>query len=188
MKKVAVVSVALILTLLAVGCGSTAPAAAAPAANPNMPAWMNDFPPEDVIWGIGSAKSSSDSLGMQTAEQRGRVAIANQIQSNVAAMFTDYEREAGGAENQAYIGLKESVSRNVTSIQLSGARPVKREKTPDGTWWYLVEYRKADAQAAVAQIVDSEAARYAEFKANDALRMLDAQIAKNEKPQVNSAD
>ncbi|MDR1058450.1 MAG: LPP20 family lipoprotein [Treponema sp.] len=185
MKKVAVVSVVLILTLLAIGCGSTP---AASAGNPNMPSWLNDFPPEDVIWGIGTAKASTDSLSMQAAENRGRVAIANQIQSNVAAMFTDYEREAGGAENPAYIGLKESVSRNVTSIQLSGARPVKREKTPDGTWWYLVEYKKADAQAAVSQIVDTEAARYAEFKANDALRMLDAQIAKNEKPQVQNAD
>jgi hypothetical protein len=189
MKKVTVVSLVLILTMLAIGCGSAPPApAAAPEANVNTPQWLNDFPPEDALWGIGTAKASSDSLGMQTAEQRARVEIARQISSDVAAMFTDYEREAGGATNPAYVGLKENVSRNVSNIKLSGARPIKREKTPDGTWWYLVEYKKADAQVAIKEIVDTEAARYAEFKTADALRMLDAQIAKAEKPQVNNAD
>jgi hypothetical protein len=186
MKKVAIVSVVLILTLLAIGCGTTAPAATA--ANPNTPEWLNDLPPEDVLWGIGTAKASTDSLAMQSAEQRARVEIGRQIQSDVTAMFTDYEREAGGASNPAYVGLKENVSRNVTSIKLTGARAIKRSKTPDGTWWYLVEYKRADAKAAVADIIDSEAARFAEFKATEALRMLDAQLAKSEKPQVNSAD
>jgi hypothetical protein len=182
MKKVAVVSIVLVVTMLAIGCGSTAPAAAPAAADPNSPEWLNDFPPEDALWGIGTAKQSSDSMSMTTAEARARVAIARQLNTKVEAMFTDYNRDAGTAGSQANVSLQEDVSRQITSMQLNGARPIKRWKAPDGTWWYLVEFKKADAAAAVSQVFDSEAARYAEFKKDDALRMLDAQLSKGEKP------
>jgi hypothetical protein len=45
-----------------------------------------------------------------------------------------------------------------------------------------VEYKISDAKAAMSAVFDSEAARYAEFKADEALRMLDEQLAKSEKP------
>jgi hypothetical protein len=150
--------------------------------DPNSPEWLNDFPPEDVIWGIGSAKQSSDALSMSTAETRARTAIARQLNAKVDAMFTDYMRDAGTVGSQTALSLQEDVSRQVTSLQLNGARPVKRWKAPDGTWWYLVEYKLSDAKAALSNVIDSEAARFAEFKAEEALKMLDAQLAKNEKP------
>jgi hypothetical protein len=43
--------------------------------------------------------------------------------------------------------------------------------------------KKSDAAQAAADIVDSEAARYAEFKTMDALRLMDAQLAaRNDRP------
>jgi hypothetical protein len=84
--------------------------------------------------------------------------------------------------SQTALSLQENISREITSMQLNGARPIKRWKAPDGAWWYLVEYKISDAKAALAPMFASEEARYAEFKAEEALRMLDDQLAKREKP------
>ena len=173
--------------ILAMACSSSpaaSPAAApASAAGPvNMPEWLNDFPPEDVLWGIGIAKQSSPSMSMTTAEARARVAIARQLNTKVQAMFTDYNLDAGNVGNQANSSLQEDVSRQITNMDVSGARPIKRWQAPDGTWWYLVEFKKSDAKKAVASILGNEEAAFAQFKAQQALQMLDAQLAKNEKP------
>ena len=177
--------------LMMTACPSSpaaAPASAAPAATPavagpvNTPDWLNDFPPEDAIWGIGTAKQSSASMSMTTAEARARVAVARQLNQKVQNMFTDYNLDAGNAGKQANSSLQEDVSRLLTNAELTGARPVKRWKAPDGTWWYLVEYKKSDARKTVAGILGNEEASYAQFKSQQALQMMDAQFAKNEKP------
>jgi hypothetical protein len=97
-------------------------------------------------------------------------------------MFTDYMRDAGTVGSQTALSLQEDVSRQITSMQLNGARPIQRWQAPDSTWWYLVEYKISDARAALAPMFTSEEARYAEFKTEEALRMLDDQLAKKEKP------
>ncbi|AEF85695.1 putative lipoprotein [Treponema primitia ZAS-2] len=183
MKKWGFIYISLIIAAFVLaGCGS-APAPADPQTDPNSPEWLNDFPPEDAIWGIGTAKQSSDSLSMSTAETRARTSIARQLDIKVKAMFTNYQRDAGTIGSQTALSLQEDVSNQVTSMQLSGSRPIKRWKAPDGTWWYLIEYKIADAKAALSTVIDDEAARFSEFKAAEALKMLDAQLAKSEKPQ-----
>jgi hypothetical protein len=171
---------ALALALLAAGCGGSP--APQQINDPNIPEWINDFAPEDVLWGIGTAKQSSDQMSMTTAEARARTGIARQLNTKVEAMFTDYMRDAGTVGSQTALSLQEDVSRQITSMQLNGARPIKRWRAPDNTWWYLVEYKISDAKAAMSNVFNSEAAQFAEFKADEALRMLDAQLAKNEKP------
>jgi len=166
--------------LMVTACPSSP--AAAPSGPTNTPEWLNDFPPEDVIWGIGTAKQSSPSMSMTTAEARARTAIARQLNTKVQAMFTDYNLDAGNVRNQANTSLQEDVSRQITNMDVSGARPVKRWQASDGTWWYLVEFKKSDAKKAVASILGNEEAAFAQFKAQQALQMLDAQLAKNEKP------
>jgi hypothetical protein len=187
MKKL-LVSFCMMAAIILVTACSSSPAAApasAPVAGPtNTPDWLNEFPPEDAIWGIGTAKQSSTSMSMTTAENRARVDIARQLNQKVQNMFTDYNLDAGNVRNQANSSLQEDVSRLLTNADLSGARPIKRWQAPDGTWWYLVEYKKSDAKKAVASILRNEEAQYAQFKANQALQMMDAQFAKNEKPGV----
>jgi hypothetical protein len=178
-KGFAICLTAIAVVLFAVSCGGSPEQRID---DPNMPEWLNDFAPEDVIWGIGSAKQSSDQMSMTTAEARARVGVARQLNAKVDAMFTDYNRDAGTVGSQTALALQENVSREITSMQLNGARPIKRWKAPDSAWWYLVEYRISDAKAALAPIFTSEEAQYAEFKAEEALRMLDDQLAKREKP------
>jgi len=185
MKKLFLSFCMIAAVLMAMACGTTAAAtAAAPAAAGPIttPEWLNDFPPEDAIWGIGTAKQSSASMSMTTAEARARVSIARQLNTKVQAMFTDYNLDAGNVKNQASTSLQEDVSRQVTNMDVSGARPIKRWQAPDGTWWYLVEFKKSDAKNSVNSILKNEEAQYAQFKTQQALQMLDAQLAKNEKP------
>jgi hypothetical protein len=174
------------------GCASQPAAAgstAAPAAqnDPNMPEWLNDFPPEDALWGFGTAKQSTDNMSMTMAESRARVSIAQQLSTMVQNMITDYTRDAGTSGSQASISLQENVSRSLAEAKLTGAKPIKKWKAPDGTWWFLVEYKKADAAKQAADIFATEAEQYAEFKTDQALEMMDAQLSKNkDKPPVVS--
>jgi hypothetical protein len=182
MKKGIVSILVIMLAFAAISCGSAPPP---PAAGPaNTPPWLNDFPPEDAIWGIGSARQSSDQMSMDTAEARARVSIARQLDTKVQAMFTDYNLDAGNVGNQANASMQENVSRQVTNMNVSGARPIQRWKAPDNTWWYLVEFKKSDAKNAVASILNNQEAQFAQFKAQQALDMLDAQLARNERPAV----
>jgi len=183
MKKACSILLALSLVLFAAGCGSSGGGATSTTTGPTTtPEWLNDFPPEDAIWGIGIAKQSSAAMSMTTAEARGRTAIARQLNTKVQAMFTDYNLDAGNVANQANSSMQEDVSRQVTNMDVSGARPIKRWQAPDGTWWYLVEFKKSDAKSAVASILGNQEAAFAQFKAQQALDMLDAQLAKQDKP------
>ena len=178
MKKAFSILLVLSMVFMVVACKTTS-TTTGPTTTPE---WLNDFPPEDVLWGIGIAKQSSASMSMTTAEARARVAVARQLSTRVQAMFTDYNLDAGNVNNQANASLQEDVSRQITNMDVSGARPIKRWQAPDGTWWYLVEMKKSDAKTTVAGILGNEQAAYAQFKTQQALQMLDAQLAKNEKP------
>jgi hypothetical protein len=179
MKQLSFVFAAALMAAALLSCGG---APSGRIDDPNVPEWINDFAPEDALWGIGTAKQSSEQMSMTAAEARARTSIARQLNAKVEAMFTDYMRDAGTVGSQTALSLQEDVSRQITSMQLNGARPIKRWKAPDTTWWYLLEYKISDARAAMNDVFNSEAAQFAEFKADEALRMLDAQLAKSEKP------
>jgi hypothetical protein len=180
MKKIFVILLALSFVFVAAACKSSPTSTTT--GPTTTPEWLNDFPPEDVLWGIGIAKQSSAQMSMTTAEARARVAVARQLDTKVQAMFTDYNLDAGTVSNQANASMQEDVSRQITNMNISGARPIKRWEAPDGTWWYLVEFKKSDAKNAVASILGNQEAAFAQFKAQQALQMLDSQLAKNEKP------
>ncbi|MDR0302706.1 MAG: LPP20 family lipoprotein [Treponema sp.] len=183
MKKTCLILLVLSLGFVLAACGSSSKAIPAS----DMPPWMNDSPPEDALWGIGIAKQSSPQMSMTTAEARARVSIARQLSTKVQAMFTDYNLDAGNVNNQANASLQEEVSRQITNMDVSGARPIQRWQAKDGTWWFLVEMKKSDAKNQMASILGNEEAAFAQFKAQQALQMLDAKLAKNEKPlQVNN--
>ena len=177
MKKISLILLVLSLAFALMSCASKQPAAGSAT---DVPPWLNEFPPQDAIWGIGSAKQSSPSMSMTTAEARARVAIARQLQTKVQAMFTDYNLDAGNSKSQANTSLQEDVSRQITNMDVSGARPIQRWQGKDGTWWCLVEMKKSDARAQVSSILKNEEAAFAQFKTQQALQILDQQLAKQE--------
>jgi len=176
MKRIFPILLVLSMVFMAAACAS---AGRGPVGTPP---WINEIPDEGELWGIGIAKQSSLAFSMQTAEERGRVAVARQLSSKVQAMFVDYNLDAGNANSQANTSLQENVSRSLTNMDISGTRPIKRWQAPDGTFWVLMALNSADAKAAVANILNNEQALYAQFKAQQALQMMDTQLAKQERP------
>jgi hypothetical protein len=176
MKKAFSILLVLALVFMAAACKSTPPTSTTtgPTATPD---WLNDVAPEDVIWGIGIARQSSASMSMTTAEARARVAVARLLNTKVQAMFTDYNLDAGNVNNQANTSLQEDVSRQITNMNVSGARVIKRWQAPDGTWWFLVEMKKSDAMTEIASIMGNQEALYAQFKAQQALAIMDSLLA-----------
>lgn len=95
-----------------------------PITGKEIPDWINDFPPEDAIWGIGIAKTESDGESILLAEDRARVAIARQLSTSVNA--------------------SENLAIQNTNIHVSGSKVLYREKDKDGAWWCLIELAKAN--------------------------------------------
>ena len=171
MKKFSVSFLLALAAALVVGCASAPPS--------NTPDFVLNPPiRDDAIIGIGRAGNQNEQLSLQMADSRARQDIAFQLSAQVQAMITDYAREAGTIAEATALQLSETVGRQLTNTTLNGARPEKREKTPDGTWWVMVTYPKAEAAKIAAGLIDSEAARYAEFKAMEAAKLMDAQLEK----------
>jgi hypothetical protein len=106
----------------------------------------------------------------------------------VQGLLTDYAREAGLANNSVSTVHIENIGRNLVNANLTGARINKREMTTDGTWWVRVEVMNSEIKSTVNGIYDNEAARYAEWKKDEALKRLDSMLAAQQQPTVSSAD
>jgi hypothetical protein len=181
MKKIFPVIGLLFLALLAFGCKSQP--ASGGSAQVVFPPWINEASPENVLWGIGNARQSNTQMSTTLAETRARADIARQLNTIVEGMITDYTRDANmGTANQASIGLQESINRQLSQAQLTGAQRDQLWAAPDGAIWARVVYSKADAAKfaadSVKNVIDNEAARYAEFKAMEAAKMMDEQLSK----------
>jgi hypothetical protein len=182
MKKPYLFLLVVAMVLTAVGCASSA-SGGGQAELPDFV--MNPPVQEDAIFGIGSAKLSTINQSITMAEARARQSLAFQLNANVQAMITDYTRSAGTENSMASLEFAESIGRQLTQTTLNGAVPVKREQAKDGTFWVLFSYSKADAAKTAAGIIENEASKYAEFKAMEALKLMDQQLERiSTKPEV----
>ena len=134
MKKKTVLCVmiaaAILAALLLVGCGGDKkPESGEKEAD--LPEWLNDFPPEDALWGVGWAQTESDGESILLAEDRARTAIARQLDTRVY----DYTSEDQSVD----------VSQMITSKIVIGSSAIMRYKDKNGGWWCLVELPKANA-------------------------------------------
>jgi hypothetical protein len=163
--------------LILMSCGSSPTTQSLRIRDENIPSWINEFPPDGMLWGIGLSKSSIDALAMETAELRARQDISRQLTVLTDGLIETFAQEAGSTDSQAALEYKQSVARGLTSANLTGAVPIKRWKAPDGTWWYQMQISKADAAQVASGIVENEASLYAQFKAQNALQKMDDLLA-----------
>ena len=145
---------------------------------PRVPDWyLNPPTAEDAVYGTGEAKMASDNMSKTTADSRARSDVASQVEVTVKNALTDYAQQAGQGRNQQVIEFVEMISRQVSEVTLKGAKVIRREIGPDGTYYSLVEYPiSAINDAAMDSFMRNEAAAYAEFKANEALDYLNAEL------------
>ena len=198
MKKTGIVLSILLTLMLIASCASApAPVAAAPAPAPvaEEPPARRDLPQfflnppvfEDQIVGLGMAKMSSDSISRQTAVARARTDIAYQMNSRVEAMLTDYFQEAGSGDDTQTITFVESISKQITNIDLQNAKTVEVYAAVDGNWFAMVHYPIRELVSEVDDLFKrNETAAFAEFKADEALRRLDASL--DDKPLVTTVN
>ncbi|MEW5816404.1 MAG: LPP20 family lipoprotein [Spirochaetota bacterium] len=148
---------------------------------PDFPEWYLNPPiAEDAIYGLGMAKLSSDDMSRKMAASRARDDIAFQINVTVKSAITDYAQEAGVDAQKQVINFAESVSRQIANTKLAGAKTVKQYKGKDNTWYVLVMYPMNNLKEDVQQeFVRNEGSMFAEFKANEALKRLEAEVDSN---------
>jgi hypothetical protein len=122
------IAVAILAALLLVGCGGDKkPDAGEKEAD--VPSWLNDFPPEDALWGIGVARTESDGESILLAEDRARTAIARQL----------------GVYVNTWEDQSVDVSQMITSKIVTGSQVIRRYKDKNGGWWCLVQLPKENA-------------------------------------------
>ena len=168
--KFCVFAVVIVFTIT--GCGT----AKTNATQATAPSWVDELPPSDMYWGIGFAKLQNEGLARDTATARARSNVAAQLGVLVQGMLTDYARESGTLNNSASIQSIERIGREIIDMNLTGATPNAQTRMNDGTWWGRVGISKANLQRELNDIFQTEASRYADFKSQEAQRMLDAQL------------
>lgn len=144
----------------------------------NVPSfYLNPPTSKDMLYGVGHAKMATLDLSRSTALARARNDIAAQVSVHVKNALTDYAQQAGEGDKQQTVQYVENVSHQVADVTLSGCRTDKIEVGRDGSVYALVSY---DVQrvldAARSQFMRNESAAFAEFKADEALRRLNAEI------------
>jgi hypothetical protein len=185
LPPLAIVFLCLSLALSTAACGSVPAPAQAPAPEADIPDWALNPPQSDtVIYGIGTAKQSSDSLSITMAESRARQSVALELGTLVQAMIQDFTEESGIPGDTRTLQFAETVNRQIVNMELKGARVIQRFKAGDGTWWVLVEYDKTAAAREAAAAITSAAAEYAEFRNWQAQGDLDRYLAAPTRPTV----
>lgn len=190
-KSLTFISTILALVILA-GCASSKEEAPKedPMQRRDLPEWFLVPPTADeTIYGLGMAKQSSDSLSRETAVARARRDIAFQVSTRVKAMLSDYAQDSGADGETQTIAMVESVSKQVADVELTNTTTEKIYPAVDGTWYALVSFPKSELLTSVENIFSrNEDAAFAEFKAQEAMRRLEADIESNPMKSEVTAD
>jgi hypothetical protein len=181
MKKFFCICVSVAVIFAAAGCASSSASTIDIGKSADVPDFVINPPVSDTeIYGFGSARLNNQELARQTAEARARRAIADNLSIQVQGMLTDYSREAGTLQESGSLQLIENVGRQTTNMKLNNVKILKRARSNDGTWWVMASYPKNEAKNDISNIIENEASQYADFKKDEALKMLDAQLYKQQ--------
>jgi hypothetical protein len=132
-----------------------------------------------TLYGVGSAKNSTDRLSIQMADARARQDIALQRDVQVRALITDWAENEGSKNsefNNSSASAAQLLGRQFTEIKLQDIKVEKRARASDGTWWVVVSYqdpevvavRKAADRARAEKVEKAKAARAAAVAAANA--------------------
>jgi hypothetical protein len=182
MKKVLYfIMFALIAGTLAISCGTSgAPVGAEGVPRPD---WVGKSPrpTADEIFFVGYGRDGQTvTAKRQSARAAGLQALADWKDSTVSASLRDYVQEAGETGTTQSIEFLENAILNRAKANTSGFREVESWVNQDGQYVILFSYPKNDLvndfKAAVTAFERNESAAYAEFKADEAFRILERNL------------
>jgi hypothetical protein len=120
----------------------------------NVPDWLGDYPPEDVLWGIGVGGLSTTNASCEQAKFNAQSDICRQLSMYLMHVENSHDDPSFGHtiaklnlyQNEFYTLLSIEAS-NQTTFELSEFIKIdKRTKTADGSIWYRVYLTKYDAE------------------------------------------
>jgi len=171
MKKIFATIMPLFAAFVLLGCASKPPV------SQGMPyniANARRNAPEDVIVGIGNAKSATVAQSRSIAAARARAEISNVMDSMVKNMVRDYTASSE-VDPQSALAFQENITVTLSKSNLSGAVIINEEPDDDGQWWCVIHLSKTNvareitqAQTAARLAVPAMASFDAEQRMNEA--------------------
>ena len=182
MKKINLILLGLLVILVVAGCKSEPTPQELLLADSEIPDFIANPPISDeFLFGVGSARLGNQTESMRLSDARARTDLAMKLDVEVQSMLIDYSRIAGTENNlTSNLTFYENVSRQLTQANMSGIEVVQRGRSSDGTWWTLSRLDKHAAARLSADIIENEASLYAEWRAMEALRMMEYQLGLRE--------
>lgn len=189
MKKIAVLSITLIVfVLLLTGCASTGQTAEPKtpviigAEGVPQPDWVNSTPrAADVHYETGYAKLSNKANSIKRANADAKEKISQWINTTVETVVVNYTSDMGSGDDRQALEAFESISRQTSNNALMGVTQESLWVDPDNGVWVLLSMPKENTvkafEAASKEFELNEAAMYAEYKMDGALKMLEETLA-----------
>ncbi len=190
MKTLSKILMTVSVIALVASCGSTpspAPvdmpspkAAARPATPLDLPDWYVNTPEEDdtYIYGTGDATSRRMNIAISKAQQAAQVMISTRTKATVQSKVKNFSQEAGMNENTQVVEFYQEAGVTVSNNTLSGLQVLKKYPymLPGGSYhaYVLVGLRKDVVNKALVNQIKDDKALYAEFKASQAFKELEA--------------
>ncbi|MCL1812401.1 MAG: LPP20 family lipoprotein [Treponema sp.] len=146
------------------------------------PEWMNKPPASDTLYYvIGDGRdASTDTVKRNLARTDGMAKLAQWKDAVVASTMKDYIEEGGTIGNTQTLMRFEQATVTRAKANIAGFDQVEYWLDPDGIYHILYSYPKAnlknDFAATVTEFQRNEAAAFADFKAQEAFKFLDAQL------------
>jgi len=156
------------------------PKAANPVTPTDLPDWYINTPEEDdtYIYGTGDATSRKMNIAISKATQSAQTMISTRIQATVQSQVKNFSQEAGMDENTQVVEFYQEASKTVTNNTMSGLQVLKKYPymMPGGSYhaYVLVGLKKDAVNKALVNQIKDDKALYAEFKASQAFKDLDA--------------
>lgn len=143
---------------------------------------MGDGGETAPICGVGSFSGTRTiSMARVGAVARARTDLARNLQTKVKALYKDYMATTTGGEGYGTNANDEQhvedVSKQITSVTLSGTQPVNGWMSKTGTLWMLVKLDPAAFNKALSGMkqLDENVRRAIVERANKAFKELDAE-------------
>lgn len=138
----------------------------------------------DVHYEVGYGKLSNYATSMKKAESDGRNKIAMWIQTDVNTVLKTYTQDSGIGDQRELIEFMEEVSMQTAKNSISGAQVEDSWEDQEGGVYVLMSYDVNQAATNLENQMKSyqrnESAAFAEFKATEAFKALEASNAASE--------
>jgi len=139
---------------------------------------------EDVLYGVGSGESSDLQMARTMAIEAARVEVARAAETKVNALFKQFREQVNGVEEGEFLQLATDVNKTITSFVTTATRVAKQEirRGKNGYRVYaLLEMPVGEANAAMVNRIRAQQNLYTRFRASQAFRELEHDVAEYEK-------